>query len=216
MVGPNGVIYVTWTGPLGLVFQKSIDGGKTWLDEERKLEFQYGGWTLKIPGIYRANGLPILKCDLSDGPNRGTLYLNWCDQRNGEDDTDSWMMKSSDGGANWSEPIRVNQDNSEKHQFFTWMTIDQSTGYLYFVYYDRRNYEDTQTDVYISTSRDGGITFVDTKVSKQPFVPSPELFFGDYLNIDAVNGEIRPIWPSMNEGVIKLHVALVNEKSLSK
>lgn len=215
-VGPNGEIYVTWTGPLGLVFQKSLDGGLTWLEEEQMLEKQYGGWTLDIPGIYRANGLPILKCDLSNGANRGTLYLNWCDQRNGADDTDSWIIKSNDGGTTWSKPIRVNQDDSKKHQFFTWMTIDQSTGYLYFVYYDRRNYDDLRTDVYISTSRDGGRTFVDTKVSKEPFVPSPEVFFGDYLNIDAVCGEIRPVWPSMNKGVIKLHVALAHEKSLPK
>ena len=215
-VGPNGDIYVTWTGPKGLVFTKSTDGGKTWLSEEKVLEPQYGGWTLDIPGIYRANGLPILKCDLSDGPNRGTLYLNWCDQRNGETDTDSWLMTSSDGGKTWTEPVRVNQDDSKHHQFFTWMTVDQSTGYLYFVYFDRRNYEDTQTDVYISTSRDGGKTFVDTKVSEEPFTPDSLMFFGDYLNIDAVDGEIRPIWPSMTDSKIKLHVALVKENRLKK
>lgn len=215
-VGPNGEIYVTWTGPKGLVFQKSLDGGETWLSEEKVLEKHHGGWTLEIPGIYRANGLPILKCDLSDGPNKGTLYLNWCDQRNGPNDTDSWVMKSSDGGDTWSAPIRVNQDDSKHHQFFTWMTIDQSTGYLYFVYYDRRNFDTWETDVYMSTSRDGGKSFIDTEISKKPFIPSPEVFFGDYLNIDAVDGVIRPIWSSMTYGKIKLHVALVSEDELPK
>ncbi|MFT6244934.1 MAG: hypothetical protein ACJA0U_002428 [Salibacteraceae bacterium] len=215
-VGPNGEIYVTWTGPMGLVFQKSLDGGSTWMESEIVLQEQFGGWTLEVPGIYRANGLPILKCDLSNGSNRGNLYLNWCDQKNGEDNTDSWMMKSTDGGATWSDRIRVNQDGSNKHQFFTWMTIDQSSGYLYFVYYDRRNYDDTQTDVYLSTSRDGGKTFVDTKISKKAFIPSVEMFFGDYLNIDAVDGQIRPIWPSMKDEKIKLHVALISEKGLKK
>ena len=108
----------------------------------------------------------------------------------------------------------MNQDDSKNHQFFTWMTIDQSTGYLYFVYYDRRNYDDIQTDVYLSTTRDGGDSFTDTKISKKPFTPDPEVFFGDYLNIDAVEGEIRPIWSSMNDGKIKLHVALVQEEKL--
>lgn len=213
-IGPDGEIYVTWTGPKGLVFNKSLDGGTTWQECESILEPQYGGWALNIPGIYRANGLPILKCDLSNGPNRGTLYLNWCDQRNGETDTDSWLMSSKDQGATWNSPIRVNQDTSGKHQFFTWMTIDQFSGNLYFVYYDRRNYSSTKTDVYISTSRDGGKTFVDTKVSKRPFKPNPKLFFGDYLNIDAVDGEIRPIWPSMIRNKIKLHVARLNETQL--
>jgi hypothetical protein len=215
-VGPNGEIYVTWTGPAGLVFQKSLDGGNTWLPEERKIEKHYGGWTLAIPGIYRANGLPILKCDNSNGPNRGTIYLNWCDQRNGETDTDSWLVKSKDGGETWSEPIKVNQDDSKNHQFFTWMTIDQSSGFLYFVYYDRRNYNDTKTDVYVSSSRDGGESFVDTRVSEKPFTPNPNLFFGDYLNIDAVNGEIRPIWPIMENDKIELFVAILKEAKLKK
>lgn len=215
-VGPNGELYVTWTGPKGLVFQKSLDGGETWLSEEKVLEKQYGGWALDIPGVYRANGLPILKCDLSNGPNRGTLYLNWCDQRNGETDTDSWLMKSSDGGNTWSKPMKVNQDESKHHQFFTWMTIDQTTGYLYFVYYDRREHQDNSTEVYMSASRDGGKTFVDTKLSDSPFVPDDQTFFGDYLNIDAVDGKIRPIWPRMDSKKISLWVGLVDEKKLNK
>jgi hypothetical protein len=210
-VGPNGELYVTWTGPMGLVMQKSLDGGVTWLAEEVQLEKQWGGWTLEIPGMNRANGLPILKCDLSNGPNRGNLYLNWCDQRNGEDDTDVFIMKSTDGGTTWSEAIKVNQDESKKHQFYTWMDIDQSTGFIYFVYYDRRNYSDSQTDVYMSVSKDGGKTFTDSKLSKTPFVPTKEVFFGDYLNIAAVNGVVRPIWPRMDDGLITLWVALVNE-----
>lgn len=210
-VGPNGEIYVTWTGPRGLVMQTSLDGGTTWLDEERQIEQQWGGWTLDIPGIYRANGLPILKCDLSDGPNRGALYLNWCDQRNGESNTDVFLMKSMDGGETWSEPTKVNQDNSEKHQFFTWLDVDQSTGNLYFVYYDRRNQTDNQTDVYMTVSKDGGATFTDTQLSKTPFTPWEDVFFGDYLNISAVNGVVRPIWPRMDDGKITLWVALVEE-----
>ena len=213
-VGPNGELYVTWTGPKGLVMQKSLDGGKTWLPEEKYLMDHVGGWTMDIPGLSRANGLPILKCDLSDGSNRGTLYLNWCDQQGGEDNTDVWLMKSTDGGETWSDRIRVNQDTSEKHQFFTWMDVDQSTGYIYFVYYDRRNHGGIETDVYVTVSRDGGQTFKDTRISKAPFVPNKDLFFGDYLNISAVNGVIRPIWPSLEEGEIKLWVALLSEELL--
>ena len=210
-IGPNGEIYVTWTGPKGLVMQKSTDDGKTWLPEERIIQEHVGGWDLEIPGVYRANGLPILKCDLSNGPNRGTLYLNWCDQKNGEDDTDVWIMKSTDGGETWSERIRVNQDGPGKHQFFTWMDVDQSNGHLYFVYYDRRDQSGIETDGYVTASRDGGKTFVDTKISKTPFIPNKAKFFGDYLNIAAVDGVIRPIWPRYDNGEITLWVALLNE-----
>ena len=196
------------------MLQKSLDGGATWLDEEQAITAQFGGWTLSIPGVLRANGLPILKSDLSSGPHKGTLYLNWSDQKNGEDNTDVWLSKSIDGGKTWTERIRVNQDDSKRHQFFTWMTIDQSTGYLYFVYYDRRNYHDNRTVVYVTVSRDGGASFQDYKVSDTPFEPNDQVFFGDYLNIDAVNGEIRPIWPRMDDAKISLWVALIKDEDL--
>ena len=62
-----------------------------------------GGWDYDIPGINRCNGLPITVCDLSGGSNHGTIYINWTDQRNGTDDTDVWLAKSTDGGDTWTE-----------------------------------------------------------------------------------------------------------------
>src|SRR5690606_5048684 len=134
----------------------------------------------------------------SDSPHKGTLYINWADQKNGEDDTDIWLIKSTDGGETWSEPKRVNDDEPGKHQFFTWLTVDQSTGYLYTVFFDRRNHNDHGTDVYMAYSRDGGETFTNVKISENPFYPDADMFFGDYNNIAAVNGEIRPVWPRMD------------------
>ena len=215
-VGPNGELYMTWTGPKGLVFQKSLDGGMTWMNREQVIAEHFGGWTINIPGIYRANGLPILHCDRSEGPNKGTLYLNWCDQKAGSDDTDVWLMKSTDGGETWSERIRVNQDDPGKHQFFTWMTVDQSSGYLYFVYYDRRNHPGIETDVYAAISRDGGSTFQELKLTDTPFKPNQSQFFGDYLNIAAVDGVVRPIFPRSDNLEISLWVALINETDFPK
>lgn len=209
-IGPNGEIYVCWTGPKGLMFQKSLDNGENWFEAEMFVDQHYGGWTLEIPGINRANGLPILKCDISHGPNRGRLYLNWCDQRNGEDDTDVLLSYSDDQGKTWSKPKKVNQDESGNHQIFTWMSIDSSNGYLYFVYYDRRNYETNETDVFLSRSKDGGMTFTDERISDKPFIPSQDIFFGDYLNIDAVNGKIVAIWPRMDNRKISLQVTLID------
>jgi hypothetical protein len=125
------------------MFQKSTDGGLTWLSEERKLADHVGGWDIQIPGIYRANGFPFLMSDMSGGPHNGTLYLNWCDQRNGTDNTDVWLIKSTDAGQTWSAPIQVNQDKDSRHQFLTSMAIDQVRGDLHFVYYDRRRFKDT-------------------------------------------------------------------------
>ncbi len=140
---------MAWAGPDGIVFNKSTDEGETWLQEEIPVNPMPTGWDYEIPGIQRANGLPITKCDLSGGSHNGTIYINWSDQRNGSDDTDVWLAKSIDGGETWSEALRVNDDTAGRHQFFTWMDVDQVTGNLYFIFYDRRNYTDNRTDVYM-------------------------------------------------------------------
>jgi hypothetical protein len=64
----------------------------------------------------------------------------------------------------------------------------------------------------MAVSKDGGATFTETKLSKTPFTPTKSVFFGDYLNIAAVNGVVRPIWPRMDDGHITLWVALIEEK----
>jgi hypothetical protein len=212
-VGPNGQVYVAWAGPKGLVFNKSLDGGSTWSNEKVISDFP-AGWNFDIPGIYRANGLPVTVCDLSAGSRRGTIYVNWTDQRNGANDTDVWLLKSTDGGNTWSAPIRVNNDPAGKQQFFTWMTIDQSNGYLYFVFYDRRNYPDTRTDVYMARSIDGGTTFQNFKVSEAPFAPTSNIFFGDYTNVSVQKGIIRPIWTRLDNGQLSVWTALVDSTAI--
>lgn len=213
-IGLNGEIYVSWSSPNGIMFNKSEDEGETWLPEEIKISDQPGGWDFDVSGINRCNGMPITACDISKSKNSGTIYVNWSDQRNGTDNTDVWLIKSTDEGKNWTKPIRVNDDNSERHQFFTWMTIDQSSGYLYFVFYDRRNHSNDSTDVYLAMSNDGGNSFINRKISESPFLPDKDIFFGDYTNITAHNGIIRPIWTRLNGGKLSIWTHLINSEQL--
>ncbi|HSG67273.1 MAG TPA: T9SS type A sorting domain-containing protein [Bacteroidales bacterium] len=209
-LGPNGELYVVWAGPEGLVFDRSLDRGDTWLDEDIFVGPFPEGWAYDIPGISRCNGLPITKCDLSGGPNHGTIYVNWTDQRNGTDDTDVWMCKSTDGGDTWTEATRVNDDPPGKQQFFTWMDVDQVTGHLWFVFYDRRNYDNNNTDVYMALSRDGGESFINFKVSESPFLPYSSTFFGDYTNVSAYDNVVRPIWARLEGSDLSIWTAIVN------
>lgn len=163
----------------------------------------------------RSNGFPVTVCDTSQGPYRGTVYINWTDQRNETSDTDVWLVKTSDNGDTWSDPIRVNDDPAGKHQFFTWMTIDQTNGFLYFVFYDRRNYDDSKTDVYMAVSKDGAETFTNFKISETPFFPRSDIFFGDYTNITAYNDMVRPIWTRLENGQLSLWIALIDLNSIA-
>lgn len=209
-VGPDGEVYISWAGPEGLVFDKSLDGGKTFGEDVFVSDIP-GGWAFNVEGISRCNGLPITACDVSDSEYRGNIYINWSDQRNGTENTDIFLAKSEDGGQTWSEPKRVNTDNSGKHQFFTWMTIDQSTGYLYFVFYDRRDTEYYITNVYMAVSKDGGETFSNYRINERTFNPSQNIFFGDYTNVAAYEGKIYPIWMAMNNQKLSVWTSIIEE-----
>ncbi len=209
VAGPDGQIYVAWAWNGAIWFDKSLDGGVNWLAQDIKVSDQPGGWSYNVLGISRCNGLPVTDCDRSNSPYRGTIYVNWSDQRNGEEDTDIWLAKSTDGGTTWNKPVRVNNDKKGHDQFFTWMTVDQVTGYVYCVFYDRRNYSDKRTDVYMAVSKDGGATFSNEKISESPFDPSKWVFFGDYNHISAHNGVVRPIWTRLDKGVLSVWTAII-------
>jgi hypothetical protein len=213
-VSPTGVIYVAWAGPkirntqLGIFFSKSTDNGITWSDPVYIAD-QPGGWDYLVSGIYRTNGLPATCCDVSNGPYRGNIYINWTDSA-GPNNHDVKLIKSTNGGLNWSSVKRVNNDATTREQFFTWMTIDQATGYLYFVFYDRRNYTDVNTDVYLARSTDGGETFTNYLVSSSPFYPNGGTFFGDYNCITAYGGKIRPIWTRLVSSALSVWTAIID------
>lgn len=209
-VGPGGEVYVAWAGPDGLLFTKSADGGLTWPSANKLIGAIPGGWDYGVPGINRANGLPVTCCDLGNGPFRGSIYVNWTDQRNGEDDTDVWFTRSTDGGETWTSPLRVNDDPPGRHQFFSWMTVDPSDGTIYLVFYDRRNHTGNLTDVFMAVSHDGGSTFTNFRVSESPFDPDQAVFFGDYTHIAAQNGVVRPVWTRLENGQLSIVTALVD------
>lgn len=209
-VGVNGEIYVSWAGPLGLMFDKSLDGGETWGTDIFISDIP-GGWAFTVSGISRCNGLPITMCDISDSPYQGYIYSCWGDQRNGTTDTDVFFSRSTDGGETWSPALRVNDDNTNRHQFFPWMTIDQTTGIIWGVFYDRRNTTSTNTDVYVVKSIDGGQSFENFKVSESSFTPTSSVFFGDYSNIAAWDKKIYPIWSRLHSGQLSVWTTIIED-----
>jgi hypothetical protein len=197
-VGPKGEVYVVWAGSMGLVFKKSLDGGLAF-GREKVIGPMPGGWDFSVEGLDRANGMPITGVDLSSGPNRGTLYVNWIDARNG--DPDVFVMSSRDGGETWTPPVRVNDDplKNGKVQFFTWMSVDPIDGSVNTVFYDRRDTEGAKTKLTLARSVDGGLTFVNYQIDQRPFVCDPKVFFGDYSGISAYNGRVVPIFMHFTE-----------------
>lgn len=211
-VGINGEIYVAWSFNDKIYFDKSTDQGNSWLENDILISNQPGGWSTEIAGIGRSNGMPVTAVDHSNSKYRGTIYVNWTDHRNGINNTDVFIAKSKDDGKTWSKPKKVNTDKSISDQFFTWMSVDPTTGFIYVIYYDRDQLKNNQTAVTLAVSNNGGENFISKKISEKPFSAVPKgVFFGDYNNINVLNGVIRPIWTHYENGKLSIFTAIIND-----
>jgi hypothetical protein len=213
-VSPTGELYVAWSGPVGIVFDRSTDAGITWLDNDISVAGQPGGWEYEIEDIFRCNGLPITCCDISSSPYSGTIYINFSDVRNGEDDADIFLVKSTDKGNTWTAPKRINDDmpGNKKQQFMSWLHVDPISGALNIIFYDRRNYDDTRTDVYLARSTNGGETFTNIKISEEPFKADKAVFFGDYIAVNSYNDFVACLWQRLNDGVLSIQYCGIDFK----
>jgi hypothetical protein len=215
-INSDGKVFVAWANQEKIFFDRSFDGGTTWLTNDLAIADQPGGWEFRIPGHDRCNGMPVLVANNSKTNLKGQLYVVWADQRNGEDDTDIWFTRTSNHGDNWTPVLRVNDDEKGKHQYLPWVTVDPSSGIIYILYYDRRNHEGAETDVYLAFSTNGGNSFTNVKINERSFTPVETTFFGDYLNISAQRGIIAPIWTTMENGVTSVWTAVITQEELMK
>jgi hypothetical protein len=205
--GPNGDVYIVWSGHNKIFFDRSTDNGKSF-GKDQAIADQPGGWDFVVPGIFRANGFPMIVSDLNlASPYYGRIYVMWSDQRRSV--TDVYSIYSTNGGKTWSNPLRVNTDSALNHHFFPTMTLDPVTGHVFIAFYDRRNYLDSQTDVYLARSTDGGASFDNTRISQSAFGPDSSVFFGDYIHMAAYDRHVYPVWMRMDDSVMSVWTALV-------
>ncbi|NOT77235.1 MAG: exo-alpha-sialidase [Cyclobacteriaceae bacterium] len=217
VVSLDGKMYAAWTLNEVIFFDRSYDGGDTWLSNDLAIGKQIGGWALSnIPGVKLSNSRPTLIIDTSPTRVMNSLYVAFADQRNGANDTDIWFMRSVNRGDNWTSPFRINSDGKGHHQFSPAIAVDASSAFIYVVYYDRRNYEDNQTDVYLSYSFDGGNVFYEKKISETPFTPTDTGSLGDVINIAASDGIITPIWSRMDDGKVSVWTTIIKVGDLSR
>lgn len=223
--GPNGEVYVTWTiydswpsDETALGFIKSTDGGATFGTPVRIINNIRGIRTTATSKNQRVNSFPSMTVDISGGSDDGSIYIVWTNVgvpgTNTGTNLSVYMIKSSDGGANWDTPIRVNQGNFQagKESYFPWITSDPESGVLSCIFYDDRDVSSTQAEAWVSNSYDGGATWEDFRVSDVAFTPQPISglaggYMGDYLGISARGGIVYPVWPDNRNGYVQTFVS---------
>lgn len=229
-IGRNGEIYVTWavvasTSPFSeqfIGFAKSTDGGNTWQVTERAFPVNGIQGTLPEKQNIRVNGLPRIAIDKSGGERDGSIYIVTTQKKYGAagNEPDIILHKSTDGGANWSGPIRVNQDelNNGSIQYFPAITIDKFGG-INILYYDDRLTTSDSTGVFLSRSTDGGISFKDFLISNHNFKPIAigglgQGYQGDLIALTSVDKFLIPVWMDNSTGNYQLWTARVDINQL--
>lgn len=206
-VGPNGEVYVAWhdVQQNQLMVNSSFDGGTTF-GQQQSIAPTVVTFDDGIPAMASRRALlyPACDADRSASANRGTLYCSWMDETS-SNGTDIFVSRSTNRGANWNKPVRVNDDPTgvRKDQFNQWLSVDPTNGSVNLSWNDARNDPaDTQTDIYFGQSTNGGLSFapnvkVTTAMSDESaantFADAGNQY-GDYEGIVAFAGKAHPIW----------------------
>jgi hypothetical protein len=225
-VGLNGEVYICYaivssTSPFNetaIGFAKSNNGGINWSVNNNAFEVTGITGTLPTKSNIRVNGLPRIAVDKSNSPYRGTIYIVTT-QRNrlpAGSDPDIILVKSTDNGNTWSSPIRVNQDNfnNGKIQYFPAIDVDDYGG-VNIIYYDDRTTTSDSASVYLSRSTDGGVSWVDYKISDRNFKPIPigglgQGYQGDNIDLVSVENKIFPVWMDNRTGNYQIWTAPIS------
>ncbi len=153
-----------------------------------------------------------LAYDRSNGPHRGRLYFIYTDRASvTSNDTNVFLRFSDNNGTTWSSPIRVNDDRTVFSQFFTKISLDQTTGNVALSWYDCRNdpgfgpgdtdgIPNTDMEVYATMSVDGGLSVLpNAKVGVGPNNSAAAGHnsgndYGDYMGLTFNRGVFYPAW----------------------
>lgn len=189
-IGPNGTVYVVWAGAEELLFDKSMDGGKTF-GKDRVIAQQKGGWVLDIPHLYRTNGMPFLQADSS-----GNLFLVFTTKIN--DENKVVLLRSRDGGESWNEYYKCNEPGD---QFFPNLAVDSESGTVLLGFYHSkskwRGHFAQFRHIYISEQ---GVLEQVSMVPRPFALPDANVFFGDYTDVDIHDGKGLSIFASYSAG----------------
>lgn len=213
-VTADSSVFVVWSRNDSLWINFSHDEGKTWLEEEKFLFQHRGGWSMKVPGLKRANGMPFLMADVSKKRFGNNLYLTWIDWNPQSGEYYVMFSKSENKGVHWSEPKVLSISNQKLARFAVTGCVDQSNGTVYVLYYEQIKPSAEEYRVVLQWSKNAGKTWNRQIVNRKPVKVTDEVFFGDYNHIDAWKGIVRPVWTSFDGSATNVFTALVSQRNL--
>jgi hypothetical protein len=238
-VGQSGELYVAWEefsgGVSGSIkFRRSPDGGANWGSEATAATFTRKGDPTATASCDRAalNGdirildFPIMDVDRSTGPNRGTVYITYAGDPDGNqasgDDADVYIVSSPDGGLTWTSPVTINKgpavtsnaDATLNDNFFPFVSVAPN-GNVNVIFYDRRNdVGNLEIDLFRARSTDGGQTWTNERITANAFaIPNlnpnfdplvAACYMGDYNWAISDASSLYPVWGDNRREVLAI------------
>lgn len=149
--------------------------------------------------------------DATGGPFNNRIYLVYTDETvNENNDTDIEMRTSTDDGATWSAPVRVNDDATTRSQFLPYVALDPTTGTVAVGFHDCRNdngvpgpggtnmIPNDDAEYYGTFTTDGGATWAPNQRLSGGFSNAAAsgngIDYGDYVGLSALAGKLYTVW----------------------
>ncbi len=207
-VGPDHAVYVFWWDcnqtPRRIMVAKSTNQGLTFSAPARVATLLGTGVNGRLPlnGGFRSNSFPHAAVN----PVNGILYVVFNDNPVGADRGDIYFAQSTDGGATWSTPVRVNDDGTTLDQFMSTIAVTSDGSRLMIQWYDRRRNPsgNDAIDRFAAIGRISGdtVTFGQNfAVSDAPFPVVREQdpiinieYMGDYDQVVADGSAFYAVW----------------------
>jgi len=211
-ITPDGTLLVSWLdstdddafkGLAEIWASTSSNAGKSFSEPVKVASFLEPSFAPRT-GFFRAWGSAFPQTAVAPD---GTFYIAFVARppNRPTDDGDVYIVKSLNKGRSWSRPVRVNDDQTDRFQFFPSITVDKN-GVIHAMWGDFR---DDRTEkayhIYYSRSEDKGDTWLEnSRVTDFPSNPNrgfpSGLFIGDYFSIKAAGSEVYMVWADTRLG----------------
>jgi len=222
VVTPDGTVHVAWMdstddrsqeGVGEIQTASSSDAGRTWSSPNVAAVFNETEFRPRTAFFrFWASSFP----QLAAGPD-GELYAVYVGRPSDKpnDDGDVFITVSQDGGLTWTRPKVLNDDDTDRVQFFPSVDVSPD-GTVHVMWGDMRDDPaQTRFHIYYTRSEDGGesfgfvneelgLTAGDTRVSD--FASNPNFafprgrFIGDYFSLTATDDDVYMVWSDARLG----------------
>jgi hypothetical protein len=195
-IGPNGEVYNLGT---------AIDVEPFWINRSSDATNRLATPTIDVSSVVDLGGPPTIglaqvnpggllgqawvAVDCSTGPTRGNVYA-LCSVTNEPGNLVNVMFaRSTNGGQNWSAPVRINDDPPNQHACHWFGTLSVApNGRIDVCWNDtRHSTNNTTSELYYSWSDDGGLSWAPNRPISPPFNHSlgypQQNKMGDYIGM---------------------------------